>query len=693
MQVYKDKKDLYAVIASKIFKKDYWECMEHYEDGTPNPDGKALRSKGKQLVLATLYGMGPKLMGEFLGISIEESKQILDEFFKMFPDVKTFTRQNEIDAKEKGFVEDYLGRIRHLPDAQLPELNIYATKDLYIDKDVFLDSNQIEDKVTLIDESNTAKWKNIYDTKYKDKGFAAKVTFKDIAKNNGINVQDNGAFISKALTQCTNSRVQGCLSGDTFIQTKELGIKKIRDIVGKCVHIWDGNDWTTCDIVSTGKKQKCIITFTNGQRFICSPNHLFMVMGTNSKVYWKRCDELKFNHKIKIVENFLNSDYVYKTSKDININHAHNANLYYLDDIADSYYRGQFLGRLASDGSYNLGSFTLLFAEHEYNILDKFKNLPYKCTIKSHLRENRNQEITTISCYSKLLLNEINELDIKHILSDKILEDTQTLRGFISGFFDGDGGVNGGHICLTFGTQYNFEQLIRDLQKALCVIGIRSRYRKYAGCYRLIIYKYDNTVFANRIGFINSKKQKLAKLAKTAKIEKIFGNVLTVKDVKITDEYIDMYDILNTERGYYAADGLIVHNSSATLTKKAMINIDKSDNLNKIGFRLLIPIHDELLGECPIVYVDEAEQYLSKAMISAAEKPECIIDMKVDTYVVSNWYLDEITNKIYDKYIKFCEDLPSESAIKLLYEEYPELSHNLIDKVCNKTYDLLSGEL
>ena len=24
MQVYKDKKDLYAVIASKIFKKDYW---------------------------------------------------------------------------------------------------------------------------------------------------------------------------------------------------------------------------------------------------------------------------------------------------------------------------------------------------------------------------------------------------------------------------------------------------------------------------------------------------------------------------------------------------------------------------------------------------------------------------------------------------------------------------------------------
>lgn len=50
-KVYEEKKDLYATITSKIFKKDYWDCMEHYEDGSMNPDGKKMRQIGKCLVL------------------------------------------------------------------------------------------------------------------------------------------------------------------------------------------------------------------------------------------------------------------------------------------------------------------------------------------------------------------------------------------------------------------------------------------------------------------------------------------------------------------------------------------------------------------------------------------------------------------------------------------------------------------
>ena len=51
IETYNNNKDLYAVIASHVFKKDYWECMEHWEDGSPNPEGKATRSKCKGLVL------------------------------------------------------------------------------------------------------------------------------------------------------------------------------------------------------------------------------------------------------------------------------------------------------------------------------------------------------------------------------------------------------------------------------------------------------------------------------------------------------------------------------------------------------------------------------------------------------------------------------------------------------------------
>lgn len=51
IDTYNNKKDLYATIGSFVFHKDYWECMEHWEDGSPNPVGKEIRKKCKGLVL------------------------------------------------------------------------------------------------------------------------------------------------------------------------------------------------------------------------------------------------------------------------------------------------------------------------------------------------------------------------------------------------------------------------------------------------------------------------------------------------------------------------------------------------------------------------------------------------------------------------------------------------------------------
>lgn len=183
--------------------------MEHHEDGSANPDGKALRSKAKGITLATMYGMGAKLLSTQLNTTVEDARNILDEFFKMFPDIKKFTVDNEQLAKQQGYVEDYLGRRRHLPDAQLDEVKILATKDCYTDCDIFLDANQQDSKITISDSETNKEYLDIFNSQYKGKGFDAKTKFKDFAKNNGVAVQDNGAFISKALTQCTNARIQG----------------------------------------------------------------------------------------------------------------------------------------------------------------------------------------------------------------------------------------------------------------------------------------------------------------------------------------------------------------------------------------------------------------------------------------------------------------------------------------------------
>ena len=204
-ETYNNKRDLYATIAAAVFKKDYWECMEHWEDGTPNPTGKGIRSKAKGLVLGIMYGMGAKLMSTILNVTIEECNDILKEFFEMFPTVKEFTLNNEEMAKKQGYVEDYMGRQRHLPDAQLPELTIKAYKKIPVDN-VFFDN--INSFIEDIDDETTTQWINKWLT-LNTKSFNAKTKFKELAKANGVVVKDNGAFISKALTQCTNARIQG----------------------------------------------------------------------------------------------------------------------------------------------------------------------------------------------------------------------------------------------------------------------------------------------------------------------------------------------------------------------------------------------------------------------------------------------------------------------------------------------------
>ena len=42
-----------------IFHKDYWECMEHWEDGRANPEGKKLRGITKNIVLGRQNSYAP----------------------------------------------------------------------------------------------------------------------------------------------------------------------------------------------------------------------------------------------------------------------------------------------------------------------------------------------------------------------------------------------------------------------------------------------------------------------------------------------------------------------------------------------------------------------------------------------------------------------------------------------------------
>jgi hypothetical protein len=136
-----------------------------------------------------------------------------------------------------------------------------------------------------------------------------------------------------------------------------------------------------------------------------------------------------------------------------------------------------------------------------------------------------------------------------------------------------------------------------------------------------------------------------------------------------------------------------IQGGAASLTKKAMVNIYNNKELNDLGFRLLVPVHDELLGECPIENVDKVEKLLSETMISAA-KPECTTTMKTDTYVVKRWYADEVSNHIRDTYSKLINKGKSHSdAVSEIMLDHEEFSSSVILSMCEGTYDVLSGEI
>ena len=72
-----------------------------------------------------------------------------------------------------------------------------------------------------------------------------------------------------------------------------------------------------------------------------------------------------------------------------------------------------------------------------------------------------------------------------------------------------------------------------------------------------------------------------------------------------------------------------------------MIQLNNNKRLKELGFKLLVPIHDEVLIECPEENAKECAELLSRIMSNAAEE---ILQMpiKCDTEITRCWYGDEI---------------------------------------------------
>lgn len=84
-----------------------------------------------------------------------------------------------------------------------------------------------------------------------------------------------------------------------------------------------------------------------------------------------------------------------------------------------------------------------------------------------------------------------------------------------------------------------------------------------------------------------------------------------------------------------------IQGSAADLTKLAMIKLFNNERLKELGFKILIPVHDEIIAECPEQNAKECATLLADTMSSAAEE---ILQMpiKCDVSVTKCWYGEEL---------------------------------------------------
>ena len=79
-----------------------------------------------------------------------------------------------------------------------------------------------------------------------------------------------------------------------------------------------------------------------------------------------------------------------------------------------------------------------------------------------------------------------------------------------------------------------------------------------------------------------------------------------------------------------------VQGSSADLTKLAQIELFNNEELKQLGFRMLIPVHDEIIAECPVENVKRCAELMSYCMKHAGK--DLCVPLSCDVELFYHWY-------------------------------------------------------
>lgn len=589
IKAFQEGKDIYSTIASIAFGLPYEACLEfHPETHEYQPDGKARRSEAKSIVLGICYGRSVKTIGEQLYDSDDtltddertaKAQKVYDSVLAAFPNLHRLMVASQARASKIGYTETILGRRRHLPNMTLPEFEFKALPG-YVNPDIDpLDPNTLKSKNDIPERVVSALTAEF--SKYKYFGQIVRRTRE--LRDQHIRVINNRNKINDATRQVVN-----CVDEDTEILTLN-GWKRYNEIsIGDDIYalnlqsgklIYD----TILDIhiKESNNYDIDMVQFNASAKLLSTLNHRWIVNNVDNYVD---------KYKIMTTEEIMNAESPVSIVTSV--------------DVEES----------ASIFSHDMITLIGVLLGLEYN------NKTIR--IKKHVDSGEPVEST------RKFTMMVNILRLM-----KIGYEVESTKDYIYYHLsDSKNLLKADHFIQTIPS--SFDALSKD--DAIILIQTILLYKTSSSDCPLVDYiqylcaRFGIPYINNEVQFSVKNSNSRVKIDPSCSYTKVKSRVAWCVTTTSTTW------IARRCGTVFFTGNSIVQGSAAEMTKMAMLSIYTNKEFRSLGARILLPVHDEIICECPLENADKVSNLISSLMSEAGNFLPFPINC--DVTISTRWY-------------------------------------------------------